>query len=183
MKRREFIAIFGGAIAAPLTAVAQQAERVHRIAVLMNVDDLDMRASYKELLESLQKLGWIEGRNVRIETRWAARGEAAEIRKHVADIIALAPDVIVSTGTAGLVPLLQATRSGPVVFTNITDPVGSGFVKTMARPGGNATGFVQIEYSLGAKWPELVRQVAPVTKRIAVLRDPALTSGVGLFAV
>jgi putative ABC transport system substrate-binding protein len=183
MKRREFIAILGGAIAAPLTAVAQQAERVRRIAVLMNVDGSDMRASYKELLESLQKLGWIDGRNVRIESRWAARGEAGEIRKHVADIIALAPDVIVSTGTAGLVPLLQATRTVPVVFTNITDPVGSGFVKTMARPGGNATGFVQMEYSLGAKWPELLRQVAPATKRIAVLRDAALTSGVGLFAV
>jgi putative ABC transport system substrate-binding protein len=183
MRRREFIAMFGGAIAAPLTAVAQQVERVHRVAVLMNVDGADMRASYDKLLESLQKLGWIDGRNVRIEARWAPRGEAAEIRKHVADLVALTPDVIVSTGTAGLVPLLQATRTVPVIFTNITDPVGSGFVRTMARPGGNATGFVQIEYSLGAKWPELVRQVAPATKRIAVLRDPALASGVGLFAV
>jgi putative ABC transport system substrate-binding protein len=115
-------------------------------------------------------------------TRWA-NGQASEIRKHAAEIVALAPDLIVATGNAGMVPLLQATRTIPIVFANVADPVGAGIVETMARPGGNATGFVQFEYSLSGKWLELLKQIAPSVTRVAVLRDPDIPSGIGQFAI
>src|SRR5215469_4937777 len=151
MKRRAFITLLGGAAAWSLAARAQQTQRMRHIGVLMNVDDPDLRVSYRFFLETLQQLGWIDGRNVRIETRWAG-GQASEIRRDAIDLVALAPDVIVSSGTASMGPLLEATRTVPIVFANVVDPVGAGFVDSMARPGGNATGFVQFEYSLSGKW-------------------------------
>ena len=154
MRRREFIKVIAGAAVWPLASRAQQPERVRRIAVLA-LDDADNRASYAAFLQALQQLGWIDGQNVRIDTRWAG-GSASDFRKDATDIVALAPDVIVATGTAPMVPLLQATHTVPIVFTTVADPVGAGFVDTMARPGGNATGFVQFEYSLTGKWLELL---------------------------
>jgi putative tryptophan/tyrosine transport system substrate-binding protein len=183
MQRREFITLLGGAAAVwPLVARAQQADRVRRIGVLMNVDNADQRASYAAFLQVLQQLGWTDGRNVRIDTRWAG-GHASEIRKYATDMVVLAPDVIVATGTAAMVPLMQATRTVPIVFANVADPVGAGFVDTMARPGGNATGFVQFEYSLSGKWLELLNQIAPGLTRAAILRDPNIPSGIGQFAI
>jgi putative ABC transport system substrate-binding protein len=183
MRRREVITLLGGAaIAWPLAARAQQPERMRRIGVLMNVDNADQRASYAAFLQVLQQLGWTDGRNVRIDTRWAG-GHASEIRKYATDMVVLAPDVIVATGTAAMVPLMQATRTVPIVFANVADPVGAGFVDTMARPGGNATGFVQFEYSLSGKWLELLKQIAPGLTRAAILRDPNIPSGIGQFAI
>jgi putative ABC transport system substrate-binding protein len=189
MRRREFITLLGGAtalpIAGPLAALAQQADRVRRISVLMNVDDADQRTSYAAFLQALQQLGWADGHNVRIDTRWAAGGQASDIRRQVADLAAPAPDVIVATGTASMAPLLEVepTRTLPIVFVNVADPVGAGFVESMARPGGNVTGFVQFEYTLSGKWLELLKRIAPSLTRAAVLRDPAITSGIGQFAV
>ena len=180
--RRAFIAALGGAAAWPLAARAQQGPRLRRICVLMNVDNADNRASYKAFIQTLEQLGWKDGHNAQIEPRWA-EGREIEIRKHVADVVALTPDVIVATGATAMVPLLQATRTLPIVFVNVADPVGAGFVDSLARPGGNATGFVQFEYTLGGKWLELLKQIAPGATRVAVLRDPAIASGIGLFAV
>jgi putative tryptophan/tyrosine transport system substrate-binding protein len=185
MLRREFITLIGGAAAAgawPLIARAQQADRMRRIGVLMNVDDADQRVSYAAFLQVLQQLGWTDGHNVRIDTRWAG-GHASDIRRQATDLAALAPDVIVATGTASMTPLLEATRTLPIVFVNVADPVGAGFIDSMARPGGNVTGFVQFEYTLSGKWLELLKQIAPGVTRAAVLRDPAITSGIGQFAV
>jgi putative tryptophan/tyrosine transport system substrate-binding protein len=155
---------------------------MRRVGVLMNVDDADQRVSYAAFLQVLQQLGWTDGHNVRIDTRWAG-GQASDIRRHAADLAALAPDVIVATGTASMTPLLEATRTLPIVFVNVADPVGAGFIDSMARPGGNVTGFVQFEYTLSGKWLELLKQIAPGVTRAAVLRDPAITSGIGQFAV
>ena len=166
----------------PLAARAQQTERMRRIGIIMNVDNTDQRESHAAFLQVLQQSGWIDGHNVRIDSRWAD-GSAAQIRKHATDLIALAPDVIVGTGTAAVVPLLQQTRTIPIVFANVADPVGAGFVDTMARPGGNATGFVQFEYNLSGKWLELLKEIAPNVKRVAVLRDPNIPSGIGQFAI
>ena len=167
----------------PLAARAQQVEGVRRLGVLMNTSaDTNAVADLADFTQALRQLGWTDGGNIRIETRWA-EGSASEIRKHAAELVALAPDVIFSTGTAGMGPLLQATRTVPIVFVNVADPVGAGFVESMARPGGNATGFVQFEYSLSGKWLELLKQIAPSVTRVAVLRDPAITSGIGQFAV
>ncbi len=183
MKRREFITLIGGAAAAwPLAARAQQGDRMRRIAVLMNVDNADQRINYAAFLQVLQQLGWTDGRNVRIDTRWAG-GHASEIRNYAAEMLALPPDVIVATGTAALPSILQATRTVPIVFVNVADPVGAGFIDSMARPGGNAMGFVQFEYTLSGKWLELLKQIAPGVTRAAVLRDPAIASGIGQFAV
>jgi len=182
MRRREFIKVIAGsAVAWPFATRAQQPERVRRIAVLA-LDDADNRASYAAFLQALQQLGWIDGQNVRIDTRWAG-GSASDFRKYATDIVALAPDVIVATGTAMMVPLLQATHTVPIVFANVADPVGAGFVDTMAHPGGNATGFIQFEYSLSGKWVELLKQIAPGVTRAAVLRDPNIPTGIGQFAV
>src|SRR5262245_41431496 len=182
MRRREFISLVGGIALIPLGARAQESEGMRRVGIIMNVDNTDQRESHAVFLQVLQQSGWIDGRNVRIDTRWAG-GSAAEIRKHANELVALAPDVIVATGTASVVPVLQATHTLPIVFANVADPVGAGFVKTMARPGGNATGFVQFEYSLSGKWLELLKQVAPGVTRVAVLRDPNIPSGIGQFAV
>jgi putative tryptophan/tyrosine transport system substrate-binding protein len=181
--RREFITLGGAATAWPLVARAQQGERVRRIGVLMNTDaNIEQQQSLAAFQESLQRLGWTEGRNVQIAVRWAG-GDPWEIRRHAAELVALAPDVIVATGNAGMMPLLQATRVIPIVFNNVADPVGGGFVKSMARPDGNATGFVQFEYSLSAKWLETLKEMIPNLARVAVLRDATLASGIGQFAV
>jgi ABC-type uncharacterized transport system substrate-binding protein len=183
VKRREFIGLLGGAAAWPLAARAQQGERMRRVGVLMNTEENpDQQSSLVALLQGLQQLGWTDGRNVRIDTRWGG-GDASSIRRNAEDMVALAPDVIVATGNASMGPLLQATRTVPIIFNNVADPVGAGFVDSLARPGGNVTGFLQFEYSLSGKWVELLKQIAPQVTRAAVLRDPAITAGVGQFAI
>ena len=184
MKRREFITLLTGAAAWPLAAWAQQGERMRRIGVLMNLAaaDLDAQANVAVFLKALQQLGWIDGRNVRFEYRWGA-GSADNIRKYAAELVALAPDIILATGTAGMRPLLQATRTVPIVFANVADPVGAGFVDSLSQPGGNATGFMQFEYNLSGKWLELLKEIVPGVTRAAVLRDPDITAGIGQFAV
>jgi putative tryptophan/tyrosine transport system substrate-binding protein len=181
MRRREFIAGLSGAAAWPLAARAQS-ERVRRIGVLMPVDNADNRASYAAFVEALQQLGWTDGRNVQIETRWAG-SRASDVRRHATDLVALAPEVIVTIGTGTIESLLQATHTVPIVFGGVADPVGAGFIESMARPGGNATGFVVFEYTLSGKWLELLKEIAPSVTRAAVLRDPALTAGIGQFAM
>ena len=184
MRRRDFITLLGGAAAAwPAVARAQQGERVRRIGVLvggLGSDPVSMSQS-EAFVQRLQQLGWTEGRNVRIDYRWAG-GNADDIRKYSAELVALAPDVILVAGTASAGPLLQATRTVPVVFVNLPDPVGAGYVKSLARPGGNATGFTNFEYGLSAKWLQLLKEVAPSVKRVIVLRDPTLTAGTAQFA-
>jgi len=184
MQRREFITLLSGAVVAwPLTARAQP-ERLRRIVVLMSTpaDDPDTQVRMTAFLQGLQQLGWTDGRNVQINTRWDA-SDPDRIRKYLAEMGALAPDIIIATGAATLGPLLQATRTVPVVFAVVPDPVGSGFVESLSRPGGNATGFTQFEYSLSGKWLELLKQIAPGVTRAAVLRDPAMPDGIGQFAV
>jgi putative ABC transport system substrate-binding protein len=186
LRRRDFITLLGGVAAAvwPLAARAQQADRVRRIGVLLGggADNSDAQANAAAFLQALEKLGWIDGRNVQIDYRSPA-GDVDKTRKYAAELVALAPDVILSSGNANLGPLLQATRAVPIVFNNVADPVGAGFVNSLARPGGNATGFMQFEYSLSGKWLELLKQIAPGVTRVAVLRDPAISSGIGQFAV
>ena len=182
--RRAFITLLGGAAAWPLAARAQQGGATRRIGALAGgvaADDPDSQANIAAFLEGLAQLGWTDGRNVRIEYRWGL-GDAANIRKYAAELAALAPDVIIASGTAALAPMLQATRTVPIVFVNVADPVGAGFVESLARPGGNATGFMQSEYGLSVKWMELLKQIAPDVTRVAVLRDPTLTVGIGQFA-
>jgi putative ABC transport system substrate-binding protein len=184
MTRRQFITLLGGAAAAwPLAARAQQGERVRRIGVLDNraADDALGQARHGVFLQGLQQAGWTIGRNVQVETRWAG-ADADRIRTYAAELVALAPDVILATGNDGAAPLLQATRSVPIVFVIVPDPVGAGFVDSLARPGGNATGFTSFEYGLSAKWLELLKEVAPRVTRAGVLRDPALASGPAYFA-
>jgi putative ABC transport system substrate-binding protein len=184
MKRRKFIALLGGAAAWPLAARAQQGNYMRRIGVLtpLPADHPDAKARHAAFLESLRQLGWSEGHNVRIEARWSA-GDPAITRKHAGELVALAPDVILATGSAGLPAILEATRSLPIVFVAVPDPVGSGFVGSLAEPGGNATGFMMFEYDLSAKWLELLKQIAPTVTRAAVLRDAAVVAGIGQFAV
>ena len=170
MRRREFIAGLGGAAAMPLAARTQ--ERMRRIGVLLPFapDDGEAQIRMGAFLQGLQQSGWTIGRNVRIETRWAT-ANPAEIRKHAAELATLAPDVILAHGSSTVGPLLQVTRTVPIVFPVVSDPVAAGFIDTMARPGGNATGFMSIEYSVGGKWLQLLKQVAPNVTRAAVLRD------------
>ena len=184
MQRRDFLGVLGGAIASPLVARAQQPEQMRRIGVLMTLakGDPAEQSRYATFLQGLQQLGWTESRNVRIDTRWSA-GNATDIRKYAAELVALAPDVIVTAGAAGLEAMLQATRTVPIVFAIVPDPVGAGFVDSLSRPGGNATGFLMFEYSLCGKWLELLKQIAPNVTRAAVLRDPGITAGIGQFAV
>src|SRR5262249_43577219 len=184
MKRRDLITLIGGAVAWPLAARAQQAERVRRIGILLPAaaDDAGFQAPFGAFLQALALLGWTIGRNVRIDTRWA-RANAAEIRRHAAELVALAPDVIVASGTSTVGPLLQATRTVPIVFPNIGDPVGGGFVDSLARPGGNATGFMSYEYTLSGKWLELLKEIAPGVTRAAVIRDAAISIGPAQFGV
>jgi putative ABC transport system substrate-binding protein len=185
MRRRKFMTLLGGAVATtwPLAANAQQGERMRRIGVLHNfaADDPLGQARNGVFLQGLQQAGWTIGRNVQIETRWAA-GDADRLRTYAAELVALAPDVILGGGNAGAAPLLQATRTVPIVFVIVPDPVGAGFVDSLARPGGNATGFTSFEYGLSAKWLELLKEVAPSVTRAGVLRDPALASGPAQFA-
>jgi putative tryptophan/tyrosine transport system substrate-binding protein len=182
VKRRAFISLLGGAVAWPLAARAQQPERIRRIGVLHTpaADDSEGQVRSAAFLQGLQQLGWTDGRNVRIDTRWAA-ADADRIRRYVAELVALAPDVILTTGSSTVGPLLQATRTVPIVFVGVPDPVGAGFVDTLARPGGNATGFTSYEYGIGAKWLELLKEIAPSVTRVAVLRDAAITAGIGMW--
>ena len=183
MRRREFILALGGAaVAWPLAARAQP-ERMRRIGVLMNLaaDDPESSARLTAFLQGLQQLGWTDGRNVRIDTRWAA-GDADRYRKSATELVALMPDVILATGTSAVAPLQQATRTVPIVFVQVIDPVGAGLVASLARPGGNATGFTLFEYGMSGKWLELLKEIAPRVTRAAVLRDPASAPGIGQFA-
>jgi ABC-type uncharacterized transport system substrate-binding protein len=183
MKRREFIALLGGAAAAwPVAARAQQGEPMRRIGVLMSTsaDDPEGQARLAAFQQGLQQLGWTVGRNVRIDSRWPA-GDSERLRRYAAELVALSPDVILATGSAAAGPLLQATRTVPIVFVIVPDPVGAGFVNSLSRPGGNATGFIQFEYGISGKWLELLKQIAPAVTRAAILRDPAISAGIGQF--
>src|SRR5262245_31461001 len=184
MRRRELIALLGGAAAGwPLTAHAQQGERVRRIALLSSLaaDDPETQARHAAFLQGLQEWGWTTGHNVQMDYRWGA-GDPDRFRKHAVELVALAPDVILATGTPVTAALLQATRSVPIVFAQVVDPVANGFVESLARPGGNATGFTIFEYGLGGKWLEMLKEIAPHVTRAAVLRDPAIASGIGQLA-
>ncbi len=181
MKRREFITLLGGAAAAwPLAADAQQKERVRRVAALMPYTANDPQAQNRNaaFLQGLQQLGWTVGQNVQIDYRWS-EGSEDDTRKYAAELVGLAPDVIFTSGSAALGPLRRATRTVPIVFVLVPDPVGAGFVDSLARPGGNITGFTQFEYGIGAKWLEVLKEIAPNTTRAAVIRDPAITAGIG----
>jgi putative ABC transport system substrate-binding protein len=180
MRRRDFITLLGGAPAWPLAARAQQGDRVRRIGVLVPTaaDDPESLARVGAFLQGLQELGWTDGRNVRIEYRWGY-GNGERIRKSAAELVALVPDVILVNGTSAMGPLQQETRTLPVVFVNVVDPVSSGFVASLARPGGNATGFSAVDYSFGGKFLELLKQIAPGVRRVAVVRDPSSPSGSG----
>ena len=169
-------------LAVAVKAEAQPSERLRRIGVLLYLqeDDPEARTYVAAFLQGLQKLGWIVGRNVQIDYRWTA-GDADRVRKYAAELVALAPDVILTAGSAHVGPLQQATRSVPIVFVQATDPVGGGLVNSLARPGGNATGFTNFELDISTKWLELLKQVAPRLTRVAVLRDPANPSGTGQF--
>jgi putative ABC transport system substrate-binding protein len=183
MRRREFVTLVVGAAAWPLAARAQQPERVRRIGVLMpTADDLEARTRLTTFQQALQGLGWTDGRNVHIDSRFSA-GNVADTRKFATELAALAPDVILAVGSPGLPPLLQATQTVPIVFVVVPDPVGAGYVESLARPGGNATGFMMFEYNLCGKWLELLKEIAPGVTRAAVLRDPAIVAGIGQFAV
>jgi ABC-type uncharacterized transport system substrate-binding protein len=184
MKRRDLMMLFAGAAAAwPLSARAQQGERVRRIGVLLPAaaDDAVFQARVGAFLQALALLGWTIGRNVRIDTRWATT-DAVEIRRHAAELVALAPDVILATGDSTVPPLLQATRTVPIVFPVVTDPVAAGYVDSLARPGSNATGFMTSEYSMGGKRLELLKQIASGVTGAAVLRDATQGSGTSEFA-
>jgi putative ABC transport system substrate-binding protein len=181
VKRRKFIAVLGGAAAWPLAARAQQGERIRRIGVLLaaTADDPEYQPRMRAFQQGLALLGWTEGSNVRVDTRWAGTN-ADDIRKHAVELAALAPDAILAgSGTTTVAPLLQATRTVPIVFVVVIDPVGAGFVSSLARPDGNATGFLMFEYGQSGKWLEVLKQIAPDVKRVAVLRDPTIASGIG----
>jgi putative tryptophan/tyrosine transport system substrate-binding protein len=188
MRRREFIALLGGVAAGPslLWPVGARAqERVRRVGVFVGATgagDADGQARVDVFRQAMEQRGWTIGRNLQIDYRWGM-ADPANVRKHAAELVASAPDVILSSGTVSLAQLLQETRTVPIVFVNVADPVGAGFVNSLSRPGGNATGFMQFEYSLSAKWLELLKQIAPGVTRAAVVRDAALTSGTGQFAV
>jgi len=174
--RREFITLLGGAAAAwPLATRAQQSDRVRRIGALMNLaaDDPEALGRITAFVQGLQQLGWTDGRNVRIDARWAA-GNADNFRKYAAELIALAPDGILATSTQAVTALQQATHTAPIVFVQVIDPVGAGLVASLARPGGNTTGFTVFEYGMSGKWVELLKEIAPGVRRVAVLRDLAI---------
>jgi putative tryptophan/tyrosine transport system substrate-binding protein len=183
VRRREFITLLGGAAAAwPLTARAQQGERVRRIGVLMHLaaDDPEGQARHAAFLQGLEQSGWSAGRNVRIDTRWGA--SEADRRRYAAELVALAPDVILASNSQSTLALQAATNTVPIVFANVTDPVAAGFVESLARPGGNATGFTLFEYGISAKWLELLKEVAPGVTRVAVIREATNPAGIGQFA-
>ena len=182
MRRRKFIILVVGAAAWPLAARAQQPGRMRRIGVLMSLAAQDKEGQIRlgAFVQGLHELGWTDGRNVRIDTRWAA-GNADDARKYATELVALAPDVILASGGSVVAPLLRATNAVPIVFTQTPDPVGAGFVESLARPGGNATGFLNFDYSIGGKWLELLKQIAPGVTRVAVIRDPSSPQGIGQF--
>jgi ABC-type uncharacterized transport system substrate-binding protein len=183
LKRRDFITLFGGAaVTWPMSARAQQPEQMRRIGVLINrsAGDSDGQARLAAFQQGLQELGWHDGRNVRIDTRWGADDIDLE-RRYAAELVALAPDVILASGTLSVAALQRISRTLPIVFAGVPDPVGAGFVDSLARPGGNATGFMNYEYSLSGKWLELLKQIAPSVKRAAVLRNPDVPSGTVIF--
>jgi putative ABC transport system substrate-binding protein len=184
MQRREFISLLcGAAVAWPITARAQQGERVRRIGILLPAaaDDTVFQTRVAAFVQELALLGWAIDRNVRVDIRWATTN-AAEFRRQAEELVALAPDVILA-GSVSIVPsLLQATRTIPIVFVLVPDPVGAGFVNSLARPGGNATGFLNFEYGMSGKWLQLLKEVAPTVTRVAVLRDPAISAGIGQLA-
>jgi putative tryptophan/tyrosine transport system substrate-binding protein len=182
MKRRDFITLLGGAAAAwPLAARAQR-EHMRRIGVLLTtaVDDPETQARHTAFAQGLQQWGWLVGRNVQIDIRWGANTRDLA-RRYATELVALAPDVIFATGSVTVGPLLEATRSIPIVFVLVPDPIAAGFVDSLARPGGNATGFINFEYGISAKWLELLKEVSPGVKRVGVIRDPTLAVGAGQF--
>jgi len=182
IERRKFLATLGGAAAWPLVVRAQQSERMRRIGVLMNLaaDDPEAPARVAALAQGLGELGWAAGRNVMIDYRWGA-GDTERIRKHAAELVALAPQVILVNSSQAVAILLQATRTVPIVFVGLPDPVGAGFVNSLARPGGNVTGFLGFEYGMAAKRLELLKEVAPRTTRVAMIRDFTTAAGAGMF--
>src|SRR5215472_13021474 len=184
MRRREFIGFLGGTAAWTLAARAQQADRIRQVGMLLSgtADDAVFQAWVGAFQQGLAQLGWVVGRNVRIETRWAG-SKADDIRRHAQELVALAPDVILAHGGSTVRPLLQSTHRIPIVFTIVTDPVGNGYVESLARPGRNATGFMINDYSLNAKYPELLKEIAPEITQVAVLRDASQGAGIGDFAV
>jgi putative ABC transport system substrate-binding protein len=184
MKRREFITLLGGAAAAwPLVARAQQREGMRRVGVLLPAaaDDTVFQTRMVAFLQALALSGWIVGRNLNIDIRWAT-ANAAEIRRHATELAALLPDVILATGDSTVPPLLQATRTVPIVFPVANDPVAAGYVDSLARPGGNVTGFMNFEYSFSGKWLELLKEIAPDVKRVAILRDTVASRSVLRYA-
>ena len=182
--RREFIAALGGAAAWPFATVAQQSSGLRRIGVLQGIgDDPQAVARYRPFLERFQQLGWTDGVNVKIDMRSSSAGDVDSARKYAAELVSLAPDVIVAFGSQSVAALQRVTRTIPIVFANVVDPVGAGFVATLARPGANATGFIAFEYSLSGKWLELLKEITPSVTRVAVLRDPTLAGGIGQYAV
>jgi putative ABC transport system substrate-binding protein len=185
MRRRDFIRAISGAVAAwPIAARAQQPERVRRIGVLMPgvAADLENQNRIAAFQQGLHELGWTDGRNVRIDYRWGV-GDADRIRGSAAELVALAPDVILAVSSAPVAALLQTTRAVPIVFATVADPVGVGYVDSLARPGGNVTGFLLFEYGIAGKWLELLKQIAPAVTRAAVIRDPNTPAGIGQWAV
>src|SRR5262245_27529898 len=183
MRRREFLGVLGGAAAWPVALKAQQAELVRRVGVFLGLDpdDTEAQARTRLFAQALQQLGWAVGRNLVIDNRLVG-GDIDHYRRDAADLVALAPDVIFSVGSVTVPPLQQATRTFPIVFMNVPDPVGAGFVRSMAHPGGNITGFSNFEYSMGGKWAELLKQIAPHVTRALVVRGSTAASGIGLFA-
>src|SRR5215475_10619424 len=185
MRRRDFIKVIAGSTATwPLAAVAQQSEKVRRIGVLMAItaDDVEAQARIAAFVSGLQQLGWTVGKNVRVDYRLAGI-DADTLRKYASELVALAPDVILAQSSPGIAALLQATRTVPIVFTLVADPVGAGYVDSLAHPGSNATGFTVFEYSIAAKWLELLKEIAPRVTRAAVLRDSAIAAGPAQFGV
>ena len=186
MRRRDFIKVIAGSTAVwPLAARAQQAERVRRIGVLLGVTtetDSDAQARDAAFRQAMQQLGWVEGRNVRYEQRSRSGGNVDLARRNAAELVALAPDIILVGGATNMEALQQATRTIPIVFAGVTDPVGAGFVESLARPGGNTTGFTSFEYGLSTKWIELLKEIAPRVTRVGVLRQPGSAVGIGLWA-
>ena len=183
MKRREFISLLGGAAAAwPMAARGQQPERMRRIGVLINLtaDDPQSQARIAVLLKGLQQFGWAEGLNIRIDYRWGS-GDVNRLRNYAAELIALAPDVVLAGGSEAAATFQQASRNLPIVFVNVADPVGAGYVDSLSRPGGNATGLVLFEYGISPKWLELLKEIASGVTRVAVIRDAAIPAGIGQF--
>jgi putative ABC transport system substrate-binding protein len=181
MRRRQFISLLGGTAAAwPIAAGGQEGKRVRRVAALMpyTANDPQVQNRNAAFLQGLQQLGWTVGQNIQIDYRWS-EGNEDDTRKYAAELVALAPDVIFTSGSTAVGPLRRATRTVPIVFVLVPDPVGAGFVDSLARPGGNITGFTQFEYGIGAKWLEVLKEIAPNTTRAAIIRDPAITAGIG----